>query len=194
MLNWRWTDKIIERLFRWLLAITVRFNVNKSTLRLPLGIFISIILHYSLSLLLPYFITVIPNNNYVYNEAIMNKFLLIDNLILEDLEKIVNNFVIMYTTSSSWDGNLIEISHAATIGNVIYTTHNLWLFLASFILLLVMVGAIIITITQNSKDKRGISSMVERLFYTQEVGSSNLLFLIFRSRRRQKEGKVFIFC
>jgi NADH-ubiquinone oxidoreductase chain 6 len=122
---------------------------------IPLGIFISIILHYSLSLLLPYYITILPNNDYIYNYILNNKFLLPENIILEDLGKIMNNLSVMYTTSSNWDGNLIEISHAATIGNIIYTTHNLWLFLASFILLLVMIGAIIITITQNSKNRKG---------------------------------------
>jgi hypothetical protein len=47
--------------------------------------------------------------------------------------------------------------------------------MASFILLLAMVGAIIITIKQERN--RGISSMVERLFYTQNVKGSNPLLL-----------------
>ena len=93
-----------------------------------------------------------------------------------------NSLDIMHATSSNWDGNLIEISHAATIGTVIYTTFNIWLFIASFILLLVMVGSIIITITpgsgKNPSKEWGISSMVERLFYTQNVKGSNPLLLI----------------
>lgn len=49
--------------------------------------------------------------------------------------------------------------------------------MASFILLLAMVGAIVITI-DNKKVGRGINSMVECLFYTQFVKGSNPLFLI----------------
>jgi NADH-ubiquinone oxidoreductase chain 6 len=35
-----------------------------------------------------------------------------------------------------------------SIGNIMYTNNNIWLIIASFILLLAMVGAIIITIKQ----------------------------------------------
>jgi NADH-ubiquinone oxidoreductase chain 6 len=51
-------------------------------------------------------------------------------------------------TSKIWDGNLAESSHISTIGNVMYTNYNIWLILASFILLLAMVGSIVITIKQ----------------------------------------------
>lgn len=37
-----------------------------------------------------------------------------------------------------------------TIGSIIYTNYNLWLIISSFILLLAMVGAIVITIKQNN--------------------------------------------
>jgi NADH-ubiquinone oxidoreductase chain 6 len=37
-----------------------------------------------------------------------------------------------------------------TIGNIMYTNYNLWLIIASFILLLAMVGAIVITIKQKN--------------------------------------------
>ena len=52
----------------------------------------------------------------------------------------------MYATSNNWDGNITETSHISTIGNILYTSYNIWLFIASIILLLSMVGAIIITI------------------------------------------------
>lgn len=119
---------------------------------IPLGVFVTVILQYTLSLLLPYYITIMPDSNYIYNNIEINKLLFTENFIFEDLSKIMDNLAVMYTTSSSWDSNLIEINHVSTIGNIIYTTHNIWLFLASFILLLVMVGAIIITITQSTKD------------------------------------------
>jgi NADH-ubiquinone oxidoreductase chain 6 len=53
---------------------------------------------------------------------------------------------IYFVTSKIWDGNLIENSHITSIGNIMYTNYNMWLILASFILLLAMVGAIVITI------------------------------------------------
>jgi NADH-ubiquinone oxidoreductase chain 6 len=53
---------------------------------------------------------------------------------------------IMFATSNNWDGTIIETNHAASVGLVIYTVYNIWLLLASIILLLAMVGAIVITI------------------------------------------------
>jgi NADH-ubiquinone oxidoreductase chain 6 len=41
----------------------------------------------------------------------------------------------------------MENSHNTSIGNIMYTNYNILLILASFILLLVMVGVIVITIT-----------------------------------------------
>lgn len=53
---------------------------------------------------------------------------------------------IYYVTGTSWDGNLVEFSHITSIGNIMYTNYNIWLIMSSFILLLAMVGAIVITI------------------------------------------------
>ena len=58
---------------------------------------------------------------------------------------------IHFVTSNTWDGNLIENSHITSIGNVMYTNYNMWLILASLILLLAMIGAIIITIKSSHK-------------------------------------------
>jgi NADH-ubiquinone oxidoreductase chain 6 len=51
-----------------------------------------------------------------------------------------------FITSKIWDGNLAESNHITAIGNIMYTNYNIWLIIASFILLLAMVGAIVITI------------------------------------------------
>jgi len=59
---------------------------------------------------------------------------------------------IMYITSNSWDGNISENGHITAIGEVLYTSYNIWLLLASLILLLAMVGSIIITIKTDYKD------------------------------------------
>lgn len=53
---------------------------------------------------------------------------------------------VLYVTSNNWDGNITETSHISGIGNILYTSYNMWLFMTSIILLLAMVGAIVITI------------------------------------------------
>lgn len=45
-----------------------------------------------------------------------------------------------------WDGILAETNHITSIGNIMYTHLSIWLIIASIILLLAMVGAIVITI------------------------------------------------
>lgn len=55
---------------------------------------------------------------------------------------------IQYVSSKHWDSNISEITDIASIGNVMYTTYSMWLIIASIILLLAMVGAIVITIKQ----------------------------------------------
>ena len=56
----------------------------------------------------------------------------------------------MFITSKIWDGNLGETSHITSIGNIMYTNYNVWLIIASFILLVAMVGAIVITMKQRN--------------------------------------------
>jgi NADH-ubiquinone oxidoreductase chain 6 len=56
----------------------------------------------------------------------------------------------LFITSKIWDGNLGQVSHITSIGNIMYTNYNVWLIIASFILLLAMVGAIVITIKQTN--------------------------------------------
>ena len=63
------------------------------------------------------------------------------------------NIILKNSVAVFWDGNLSQISHISTIGNIIYTNYFLWLMLSSIILLLAMVGAIIITITDSKAVK-----------------------------------------
>ena len=53
-----------------------------------------------------------------------------------------------YASSHGWDNSLIEPTHIASIGNIMYTSYSMWLIVSSIILLLGMVGAIVITIKQ----------------------------------------------
>lgn len=59
-----------------------------------------------------------------------------------------NGGIISFVSSKVWDGNLMETSHITSIGNILYTSHSIWLIITSIILLLAMVGAIVITIKQ----------------------------------------------
>lgn len=60
------------------------------------------------------------------------------------------NNPVLFVTSNTWDGNLAENSHITAIGNIMYTNYSIWLIIASFILLLAMVGAIVITMKQKN--------------------------------------------
>ena len=101
-----------------------------------LSIIISICLYYPLFQILPtYLITWNYFKNIIYTNFNQNN--------TSDL-----NDNIYFVTSKIWDGNLGETSHITTIGNIMYTNYSLWLIMASLILLLAMVGAIVITIKQ----------------------------------------------
>lgn len=62
----------------------------------------------------------------------------------------IDNNQVLFVTSNTWDGNLAENSHITAIGNIMYTNYSIWLVITSFILLLAMVGAIVITIKQKN--------------------------------------------
>ena len=53
-------------------------------------------------------------------------------------------------TSNNWDGNLVDTADITSIGNIMYTSHCMWLLITSIILLLAMVGSISITIKQKN--------------------------------------------
>lgn len=55
---------------------------------------------------------------------------------------------IAYASSKTWDGSLVDVTHITSIGNIMYTSYSIWLLIASVILLLAMIGAIVITIKQ----------------------------------------------
>jgi len=70
---------------------------------------------------------------------------------IKDISALISdNNYISFVSSHIWDGGLSETSHITSIGNIIYTSYPLWLIITSIILLLAMVGAIVITIRQNS--------------------------------------------
>lgn len=155
-----------------LMLINIRISELQSDTNnsIPLTIIIGISLSYSLFQLLPYDIAILSNFNSSLNNDLLG--FSIDGWVRENSlqssgsEDINSNFMggvvmhaalntnkykdLFFTTSKMWDGNLAESNHITTIGNIMYTNYNIWLIIASFILLLAMVGAIIITIKQKN--------------------------------------------
>lgn len=116
-------------------------NTNNSLL---LSILIGILFSY------PFFELSYYNLGGVNSKNISNVY--IDNLVSANSKKniFIENNHVLFVTSNTWDGNLAENSHITTIGNIMYTNYSIWLIIASFILLLAMVGAIVITIKQKN--------------------------------------------
>lgn len=136
------------------LFILMLINIRSSELQsnnsnsIPLALFIVLLINYVVFEILPYSIAILNNYTNKINNSI---YLDSNNKELLDLEY---NNLIRLVTSNSWDGNINETSHISTIGNILYTSYNIWLFMASFILLLAMVGAILITIDSKKKWER----------------------------------------
>lgn len=130
-----------------LMLINIRISElqNNTSNSVPLAISIAILFSYPIFQLLPYNITTL---NYYNN--FLNKYLYNISLEFTSKNNIKINNDVLFVTSKIWDGNLIENSHITSIGNVMYTNYNMWLIIASFILLLAMVGAIVITIKQKN--------------------------------------------
>nr|YP_009449483.1 NADH dehydrogenase subunit 6 [Hirsutella vermicola]AQT19630.1 NADH dehydrogenase subunit 6 [Hirsutella vermicola] len=138
------------------LFILMLINIRTSELQsnnwnsIPLALFVTILLNYAIQPILPYYMPIINSFNYI-----MNNIIILVNEYNDIAVKANNNFNlnirnIMLVISNNWDGNMTETSYMSTIGNILYTSYNIWLFIASFILLLAMTGAIIITIKQDT--------------------------------------------
>ena len=121
-----------------LMLINIRVSElqNNTKNSLFLAFLITILFNYIILPLLPYNYNIL--NNYIFNFTLKDNSSIYDNIYYKKL----------YVTSSSWDTNLIENSNIISIGNVMYTNYNIWLIIASLILILAMVGAIVITIKQ----------------------------------------------
>ena len=82
------------------------------------------------------------------DEKIVNEN--IDNDVINIRDIASKEVDLSYVTSKTWDGTLSETNDITTIGNILYSSHSIWLILTSIILLLAMVGAIVITIKQKN--------------------------------------------
>lgn len=138
------------------LFILMLINVRVSELHsdtsnsIPLAIIISLGFNLPIYSILPYAISSF-NGVFLYMNSLLNKMVYTNNIYY--INKAFNsnknnNGDILFVTTKLWDGNLAETSHISTIGNIMYSTHSIWLIITSIILLLAMVGAIVITIKQ----------------------------------------------
>jgi NADH-ubiquinone oxidoreductase chain 6 len=115
-----------------LMLINIRISELQSNTKnsLPLAILINVFLSFIFTGMIPYSSINLYNNSSKLTNDITSKTLEDD---------------LYFVTSNTWDMNFIETSHISSIGNILYSSHNLWLILVSFILLIAMIGAIVIT-------------------------------------------------
>ena len=111
---------------------------------ISLGIIVIMLVNSIFYNVLPY-TTKITNIGYYFTYEIYNIILRSINHVSSSTQS-TQQEIVYYVTGTSWDGNLVEFSHITSIGNIMYTNYNIWLIMSSFILLLAMVGAIVITI------------------------------------------------
>ena len=134
------------------LFILMLINIRISELQsnnsnsITLSIVIGIAFYFPLFQLLPYDIAILSNINNILYVILYNVSLNKNNSSSSVID--LSNNDLYFVTSKAWDANLWENSHISAIGNIMYTNYNIWLIIASFILLLAMVGAIVITIKQ----------------------------------------------
>lgn len=128
-----------------LMLINIRISElqNNTVNSIPLAILIIISLSYTTFQILPYDIAILNNSNFI-NIKLYNSLSFGDKIINE------NNNDLSFVTSNSWDTTLMEVNHISSIGNILYTSHNIWLIITSFILLLAMVGAIVVTLKNSN--------------------------------------------
>ena len=133
-----------------LMLINVRISelLNDTSNSLPLVLLITLAFNYPVNNILPYSII-------AYAQDTINKIEYINfNYTINNIWNMKgimsDKGEISYATSKIWDGNLSEASHITSIGNIMYTSHSIWLIITSIILLLAMVGSIVITIKQKT--------------------------------------------
>lgn len=117
-----------------LMLINIRISelVNDNSNGIPLVIVVSIYFNIAIyKLVHSNLIAVNYTNNYNNIDYLLNKK---DSILL--------------VTSKYWEANLAGTDHITSIGNVMYSNYSILLIVASVVLLLAMVGAIVITIRQ----------------------------------------------
>ena len=130
-----------------LMLINIRISelLNETNNDIPLAMLTVLLFYYIIGQVIPSNLTdntIISSSSNSFSEVYNVQ---LDNQILNlaDLKQQIG-----YASSNGWDSSLIEPTHIASIGNIMYTSYSIWLIISSIILLLGMVGAIVITIKQ----------------------------------------------
>lgn len=133
------------------MLINIRISELQSNTRniILLAITTTIALNYPLFSLLPYDVAILSNNNYMNNILYDISLYIFNSNYLNNLGDAYYNIYLSFVTSNMWDGILAEANHISSIGSIMYSNYNMWLLIASFILLLAMVGCIVITLKIN---------------------------------------------
>ena len=133
-----------------LMLINVRISelLYDTSNSIPLVLLVILAFNYPVNNILPYSIIAYWHDTYNKLEYIQSNYTI--NNILSMKGIMADKGEISYATSKVWDGNLSEASHITSIGNIMYTSHSIWLII-SIILLLAMVGAIVITIKPKTR-------------------------------------------
>ena len=123
-----------------LMLINIRLSeLQENTINsIPLAILIIISLIYTIFKALPYNLITINSYDNIFKDYSLYKNKL----------TYTKNDNILFATTNNWDNNILDYNNISSIGSILYTSHNIWLIITSFILLLAMTGAIIITIKQ----------------------------------------------
>lgn len=134
-----------------LMLINVRISelLYDTSNSIPLVLLVILAFNYPVNNILPYSIIAYWHDTYNKLEYIQSNYTI--NNILSMKGIMADKGEISYATSKVWDGNLSEASHITSIGNIMYTSHSIWLIITSIILLLAMVGAIVITIKPKTR-------------------------------------------
>ena len=133
-----------------LMLINVRVSelLSATNNTIPLAIIIAILFYTPIYEILPYsiasYISYTENLNTSINNILINN----TDYLNKNYKFINDKDEIAFVTSKLWDGNLAEVTHISSLGNILYTNYSIWLIITSIILLLAMVGAIVITIKQ----------------------------------------------
>ena len=135
-----------------LMLINIRISElqNNTQNSIALGVIILIIFNYAVFQILPYSTGVLNNFFTEINNVLSNMSLRTNtdnkNILSEYFSTSGKNNDLYLASSNDWNGNLIDINNISNIGNIMYTSYNLWVIITAFILLLAMVGSIVITI------------------------------------------------
>jgi NADH-ubiquinone oxidoreductase chain 6 len=144
LINVRISELVTDNKNSIFLAILTIFSFNYFVSDiLPSGIIIyDVISEYTIQLLYSMFKDITSSHTLPVGNDIVN-------LILHYLP-LLN---ITGVSSKSWDSIMVVSSHITSIGNILYTNLFILFIIASLILLLAMVGAIVITINKSLKDE-----------------------------------------